>query len=72
MGEEWLSSVLKRGCVWVTHTSNIRIYKGSRWTVGKEHDRPGAGEEEYAAFCVECEGSERNGTRHLRSPCCTV
>ena len=26
MEEEWWSSVLKGGCVWVTHTSNIRVY----------------------------------------------
>ena len=25
MGGEWWSSVLKGGCVWVTHTLNIRI-----------------------------------------------
>ena len=58
MAEEWRSSVLKGGCVWVTHTLNTRIcistqgWKGSRWSGGKEHDRPGAGEEGYAVFCA--------------------
>ena len=31
-----------------------------------------AGEEGYAALCAECEGTERNRTRPLRSPYCTV
>ena len=62
MGEERWSSVLRGGCVWVTHT----------WSGGKEHDRPGASEEGYAAFCAGCEDSERNGMRHFRSTCCTV
>ena len=43
--------------------------KEPRWSGGKEHDGSGAGEERYAAFFVECEGSESDGTRHLNSPC---
>ena len=39
---------------------------------GKEHNRSNANEEVYAALCAECEGNERNGTRPLRSLCCTV
>ena len=64
--------------MWVAQTSSTRIYistqgcKGARGSGGKEHVRSGAGEEEYAAFCAGCEASERNGTRHLRLPCCTV
>ena len=52
MGEEGWSFVLKGGCVWVIHISNTRVCivhkdcKGPRWSGGKEHDRPGAGEEE--------------------------
>ena len=42
------------------------------WSGGKEHDRSDAGEKGYAAFDAACEGSERNGMRHLRSPCCTM
>ena len=34
--------------------------------------KPGAGEERYAAFCAECEDSEKNGSRHLRPPYFTV
>ena len=78
MGEEWWSSVLQEGCVWITHTSNTRIcintqgWQGAKIEWSKEQDRPGAGEEGYAAFYAGCEGSERNGMRHLRSPYCTV
>ena len=36
---------------------------GRRWSGGKEHDRPVAGEEGYAAFCAGCGVSERNETR---------
>ena len=39
---------------------------------GKQHDRSGAEEEEYAAFCAGCEGSERNGMTALRSSYCSV
>ena len=28
--------------------------------------------EGYVAICARYEGSERNGTRSLRSPCCTL
>ena len=69
MEEEWWNSLLKGGCAWVTHTLSTRGGKGPRWSEGKEHDRSGAGEEGYTAGC---EGSERNGTRPLRSSCCTV
>ena len=50
MEEEWKSSVLEGGYMWVTHTSNTRVCismqgsKGPRWRGGKEHDRPNAGE----------------------------
>ena len=39
---------------------------------GKEHDRSAAGEDGYAGLSAGCEGSERNGTRPIRSPCGTV
>ena len=39
---------------------------------GKENDRSGAGKEEYAALSAGRDSSGRNGTRLLRSPCCTV
>ena len=39
---------------------------GRRQSGGKEHDRSGACEEGFAALCVGCKGSERNGTRPLR------
>ena len=47
-------------------------WQGSRWSEDKEHDRSGAGEEEYAVLCARCEGSERNGSRPHRSPCGTM
>ena len=68
MEEEWCGSVLKAGCVWVTHT----LGKGPRSSGGKEHNKSGASEHGYAALCAGCEGSERNGMRPLRSPCCTL
>ena len=46
--------------------------KVSRWSGDKEHDRSSDGEEGYAAMCAGCDGSERDGMRHLRPPCCTV
>ena len=39
---------------------------------GKEHDRAGAEEEGFSALYAGCESSTRNGTRPLRSPCCTA
>ena len=35
MGEEWWSSVLKGGCVWVTHTSNTSFHKYTRVARGQ-------------------------------------
>ena len=46
--------------------------KNSRRSGGKEHDRSGASEEGYVALCAGWEGSGRNGTRPLGSPCCTM
>ena len=46
--------------------------KGSRRSLGKDYDISGACEEEYAALCAGYEGSERNKTRPLKSPCGTV
>ena len=37
-----------------------------------EYDRSSAGEEEYAVICERFEGSEKNGMRPIRLPCCTV
>ena len=48
------------------HKSLHKYTKRPRWSVGKDHDRPGACEEGYSAFCAGCEASERNETRHLR------
>ena len=51
--------MLKEDCVWVTHASNTRIsiltqgWQGAKWSECKEHDRPGAVEEGYAAFCED-------------------
>ena len=39
---------------------------------GKENDRSVAGEERYVALSAGCEGSERNRSRLIRSPCGTV
>ena len=64
MGEEWWSSVQKGGYVWVTHFEH-KGGKGPRCSGGKEQNSSSAGEEGYAAFCVGCEGNERNGMRHL-------
>ena len=46
--------------------------KGPGRSEGEKYDMSGAGEEGYTTFCVGCEGSERNGKRHLRSPSCTI
>ena len=46
--------------------------KGSRRSGDKEHDRSGPGENGYAVICAGCEGGDRDGTRPLRTPCCTV
>ena len=45
-----------------TYTRVVRGRNG-----GKEHDRSGAVEEEYAEICAVCEDSKRNGTRPIRS-----
>ena len=39
---------------------------------GNEHDRSGAGEERYAAFCAGCKCSKTNRTWPLRLSCCAV
>ena len=64
----------ERGCVWVTYFEHKRVDKYTRVarSEGREHDRSVVGEEEYAALCAECEGSERNGARPLKFTCCTV
>ena len=79
MEEEKWKSVLKGSCVWVTRTLSTRVcikyHKGGKWpswSGSKEHNKSGAAEEENTTLCVGCEGSERNGTRPLGSPCCTV
>ena len=64
-------------CVGNTCFEHKNLHKYTRLAsdqngVEVKHDKSGAGEEGYAAFCTGCEGSERNGTRHLRSPYCTV
>ena len=63
--------MLKGSCVGNTYFEH-KSGEGLRWSGCKEHDRSGAGEEGYAPFCAGCEGSKRNGTRDLRSPCCNV
>ena len=35
MGEEWWSSVLKGGCVWVTHFEHKNLHKYTRVARGK-------------------------------------
>ena len=60
-----------------TYFEHKNLHKYTRMARGQdgeevEHNRTGAGEEGYAAFCAGCEGRERNLTMHLRSPCCTV
>ena len=76
-GRKGVEFCAERGlCVGNTYFENKSLYKYA-WVArgqdgGKEHDRSGTGEEGYAAFCAGCEGSERNGMRHLRSSCCTV
>ena len=75
MEEEWWNYVLKEVCVWVTHTSNMSLHKYTRMARDqggmevKKHDRFGVRKERYAMLYAGCEGSERNGTRPLRSPC---
>ena len=44
---------------------------GSRWDGGKKHDRSGVDKERYVASCAGYEGSKRNRTKSLRTPCCT-
>ena len=39
---------------------------------GKEHGRSSADGEGFAAICAGCEGGEKDGTRPLRPPCCTM
>ena len=78
MGEEWWSSVLKRGCVWVKYTLNtMSLHKYTR--VAKSQDGMEVKSmidlvlvKKGMLHCEKCEGSERNGMRHLRTPCCTV
>ena len=73
--EELGSSMLKRDCVEVINTLSRGVYictQGSRWSGSKEHDRFDAGEERYAAVWTGYEGSERNGTKPIGSPCGTV
>ena len=46
---------------------------GATRSGGKKHDRSGVSKERHATLCVECEDSERKGTRSpLRSPYCSV
>ena len=68
----------ERACVWLTRTLSMSLHKYTRAARGqdgsgsKDIDISGAGEEGYAALCAGWEAIERNGTRHLRSPCYTV
>ena len=75
-GRRVMEFCAERGlCVGKTYFKHRSLYKytksgkGARRSEGKHH---GAGKEGYAVICGECEGCQRNGTRPLRSPCCTV
>ena len=46
--------------------------KEARRSPCKEHDRSNAGEEGYAVICARWEGGKTDGTRPLRSQCCTM
>ena len=70
--EQWWSFAKIGGCVSVIYSStkvciNIRVARGQD---GEEIKS--VGEVGYAAICARCEGDERDGTRPLRPPCCTV
>ena len=55
-----------------TYSEHKSLHKYTRVPRGQEHDSSDASEEGYAVLCAGCEGSKGNGTRQLRSPCCTV
>ena len=65
-------------CVGNTYFKHKSLHKYTRVAKGQdiaevnEHDKSSGGEEGYAELCEGCEGNERNGMRHLRSPCYTV
>ena len=77
-GKRVVEFFAEKGCVRVTRALSTRVSlvhkgdNGPRWSVGIENNRSGAGEEGYATLCVECEGSERDVRRPVRSPCCIV
>ena len=72
MEEEWCSPVSERWlCVGNKYFEHRSLHKYTMVARGQDGHRSGVGEEGYA-LCAECEVSERNGKRPLRSPCCTL
>ena len=66
----WIGDGVRAGI-----TSAFGVHKGgkeSRRSGGKEDDISGASEERYAALRAGREGSKRNETRPIRSPCSFV
>ena len=48
------------------------VTRGQGQSGGKEHDRSGVGRERYATLLAGGDGTERDGMRPLRLPCCTA
>ena len=67
--------VLRRGYVWMIHTSCIKVYINTpgwlegqrpRWSVGNKYDRFYADEERKALLCAKSERSDRNKINKLQ------